>query len=168
LYVSDDKETLMQIHPVKISSAFAPGAYRFAGSGEETKDGKTFQYEDAEYFDGSAVLRLTFGGGKLESIVRTVQPGGGVTHRFPFITEFGPGVLDLHANALVRSVPDGGDRLFEIPEGYEVRKTIQQLKEEAKQGKKPDDPMDKLALQMSLSEDERLERERDAGKQPGH
>jgi hypothetical protein len=165
VYSIDDEAKITEIRPrVGETFTFEPRAYQFAGSGEETTDGKTYRYEDAAYSGGDAVLRLVFDGGKLDA-VRTVQPDGKISYPFPVVLEFGSGALDLYRNAALR-LPDNGDRLFEIPKDYEVRKSLQQMKEEAKEGKMPDNPPDKIAVQLALSDDERLERERANEEQP--
>jgi hypothetical protein len=165
IYTIDDKSKIMEIRSFggKTPFTFEPRVYQFAGSGEETTDGKTYSYEDASYSDGDLILRLVFDDGKLDAI-RLVQPDGENLYMFPAVMEFGSGALDLYRSADLRLF-ESGDGLFEIPKDYEVRKTLQQLKEDAKQGKMPDNPEDKIAVQLSLSEDERLERERADGKQ---
>jgi hypothetical protein len=145
LYTIDDESRGIDIRPDdKFKPFFVPGGYTFAGNGEEEWGGKILSYEDAMNADGMT-LRLMFDGGQLAAIRVKQAESEGFSPAFPFVLDFGGKVKDS---------------VFEIPEGYTVRKSIEQMKEDAKRGIEPDDPVDRLALQMSLSEDERLEKEK--------
>jgi hypothetical protein len=148
LYSIDDKSKVMEIRPVtdSLSDALpAPGDFRFAGRGEEQSGGKKLPYEDATDSKG-VTWRFVFDGAKLAAIERKASDGA-----FRLVY---PAVQNFSAGA------EAGK--LEIPKGYTVRKTLERMKEDAAKGIWPDDPVDKLALQTALSEDERIKNERAA------
>ena len=136
LYVISDTARLMDVHQGRASSPiFGRGPYSFAGRGEETEGDKTLHWEKAALNDG-ITLRFLFAGSSLNRI-ELLRPNVKGTHFF--ITGFSARV---------------NDRLFDVPP-YEVRKSLQQLKEEAKAGKMPDNPADRMAVQLMLEEEAR-------------
>ena len=135
-YVISDTARSMDVHQGRANSPiFGRGPYSFAGRGEETEGDKTLHWEKAALNDG-ITLRFLFVGSSLNRIER-LRPNGKGAHFF--ITGFSARVNDW---------------LFDVP-AYEVRKSLQQLKEEAKAGKMPDNPADRMAVQLMLEDEAR-------------
>lgn len=163
LYRIDDQSKIMEIHEGRGNpSMFGSAPYTFAGRGEKEEGDQVLRYEEAVMDDGRmlrfffsdsettpspafddfwTMMRSFSGGSALAQIEIVSSDGRGF---LLFITEFGAIVTD--------------NRVFNVPQWYDVRKTFQQLKQDAQEGIMPDDPVDRLMIQMSISEDERLKR----------
>ena len=136
LYVISDTSRSMDVHQGRTASPiFGRGPYNFAGRGEDTEKDKTLRWEKATLNDG-ITLRFLFAGSALNRI-ELLRPDAKGVHFF--ITGFRATV---------------NDRLFEVP-AYEVRKSLQQLKEEAQAGKMPNNPADRMAVQLMLEKEAR-------------
>ena len=140
LYVIDDKIQIMEVYQGRavVPLMFGRGPYTFAGKGEKVMEGKALRYEEAVADDG-VTLRFFFEDSKslfsrspVLSVIEAIRPEGKGRALF-FITGF---------TSLVQ------DKQFEVPKEYTVRKTLQQLREDADKGKMPDDPVDKMLLDI--------------------
>jgi hypothetical protein len=150
LYVINDSNRIMEIHEGRGQPPmpfFGAGPYKFAGRGEETEEEKTLRFEEAAMDDGT---KLRFFFEDSEQLLFFKIP---VLAR---IEVFTPGSEEARAVFFTAMFSDQvQDRLFEVPTNYELRKTLQQLKQDAAEGKMPDDPVDRMVIQMLLSEDAR-------------